>query len=225
MPRLKRFTILLSLFALSILLFFRLHIPSPKPFPHSVPSYDGKFRWSTRPQRYPLKSFTPLPPGKGAKIPKIQHEFGKETVQDKEVREERLKAVREVFNHTWEGYKTHAWLQDELTPLSGGNRSTFGGWAVTLIDTLDTLWLMGLHSDFEAAVDAVSGIDFTNCEMKTLIVFETTVRHLGGFLGAYDVSGGRYPVLLEKAVEVGEMLYAAFDTPNRLPVARWDWLS
>jgi len=68
---------------------------------------------------------------------------------------------------------------------------------------------MDLHSDFEAAVDAVSGIDFTNCEMETLIVFETTIRHLGGFLGATMLVGGGYPVLLKKAVEVGEMLYAA----------------
>jgi mannosyl-oligosaccharide alpha-1,2-mannosidase len=29
--------------------------------------------------------------------------------------------------------------------------------------------------------------------------------------------------LIDKAVELGEMLYVAFDTPNRMPVARWDW--
>ncbi|KAI9773265.1 MAG: hypothetical protein M1839_002177 [Geoglossum umbratile] len=225
MPPLKRPTILLTLLALSLILFYRLHIPSPEPFPHPVPSDDGKFHWSSRPQQYPLKSFTPLPSGKGAKLPKIQHEFGEETEEEREARGVRLKAVKGVFKHTWEGYKTYAWLQDELKPLSGGNQSTYGGWAVTLVDTLDTLWLMGLHSEFEDAVHAVSSIDFTTSDMETLIVFETTVRHLGGFLGAYDVSGGIYPVLLEKAVEVGDMLYAAFDTPNRLPVTRWHWLS
>jgi mannosyl-oligosaccharide alpha-1,2-mannosidase len=42
----------------------------------------------------------------------------------------------------------------------------------------------------------------------------------GGFLSAYDLSGDKR--LLDKAVEVGEMLYVAFDTPNRMPVTRWD---
>jgi mannosyl-oligosaccharide alpha-1,2-mannosidase len=42
-------------------------------------------------------------------------------------------------------------------------------------------------------------------------------------LAAYDVSGGRYPVLLAKAVEVGELVMSCFDTPNRMPITRWDW--
>ncbi|EAQ84271.1 hypothetical protein CHGG_10675 [Chaetomium globosum CBS 148.51] len=43
----------------------------------------------------------------------------------------------------------------------------------------------------------------------------TTIRHLAGLLSAYDLSGE--PALLEKAKELGNMLYMAFDTPNRMP--------
>lgn len=141
----------------------------------------------------------------------------------KKIRIERLAAVKESFTHAWEGYKAHAWLRDEVGPLSGISRNTFGGWAATLVDALDTLWIMDMKNEFEIAVDAVRQIDFTKTDEQTLNTFETTIRYLGGFLAAYDLSDGKYPVLLEKAIELGEMLYVAFDTPNRMPITRWDW--
>jgi mannosyl-oligosaccharide alpha-1,2-mannosidase len=82
---------------------------------------------------------------------------------------------------------------------------------------------MELKDDFEKAVTAVGNIDFTVTEQETLNTFETTIRYLGGLLSAYDLSEGKYPVLLDKAVELGDMLYAAFDTPNRMPITRWSW--
>lgn len=54
-------------------------------------------------------------------------------------------------------------------------------------------------------------------------IFETTIRYMGGFLGAYDISDGKYPKLLQKATEVGNLVYGAFDTSNRMPVTRWRW--
>ena len=82
---------------------------------------------------------------------------------------------------------------------------------------------MGLREEFELAVDAVKEIDFTTCALTDINVFETTIRYLGGFLGAYDISEGKYPQLLAKATEMGDMLYKAFDTPNRMPVTRWNF--
>jgi len=84
---------------------------------------------------------------------------------------------------------------------------------------------MGLHDDFQEAVDAIKDIDFSTCALDLLNVFETTIRYLGGFLSAYDLSRGKYPILLQKAREMGDMLYKAFDTPNRMPVTRWDFKS
>lgn len=165
----------------------------------------------------------PLPTGEAASIPKIQHKFKDETPKAKRIRESRLETVRESFKHTWEGYKKHAWMKDEVAPITAGYKNTFGGWAATLVDTLDTLWIMDMHDECEEAVEAVTNINFTKTDESTLNVFETTIRYLGGFLAAYDLSNGKYPVLLEKAVEVGDMLYVAFDTPNRMPLTRWDW--
>ena len=166
------------------------------------------------------KSFSndPLPT-----LPRLQYDFAPESDEERELRLDRLKAVKESFEHSWEGYKKFAWMKDELSPLDGGSASTFGGWAATLVDTLDTLWIMDLRLDFEKAIDAVKNIDFTSPEAEYLNLFETTIRYLGGFLGAYDISGGSYPVLLRKAVELGDFLYCAFDTPNRMPATRWKW--
>ena len=195
---------------------------SNAPQPEIKPD-DGLYHWSKTKERYPVKSFIPLPSGLPHQLPTLQYVFDVESEGEKSTREERLAAVKESFVHTWEGYKASAWMQDELAPVTGGYLTTFGGWAATLVDTLDTLCIMGLDNELEATVEAAAGIDFTTTESDVLNVFETTIRYLGGFLGAYDLSNGKYPVLLEKGKELGEMLYSAFDTPNRMPVTRWHW--
>ena len=59
--------------------------------------------------------------------------------------------------------------------------------------------IMDMKDEFENAVSAVQEIDFTKTDEEMLNTFETTIRCLGGFLAAYDLSGGKYPILLEKA--------------------------
>ena len=138
--------------------------------------------------------------------------------------------MRENFEHAWAAYRKHGWSYDEVTPISGHGTNNFGGWRATLIDSLDTLWLMNLTAEFDEAVAAVAEINFRSTEHEFINVFETTIRYLGGLLGAYDVSShgggggdrnGR--ILMAKAIELGELVYAAFDTPNRMPVTRFDW--
>lgn len=198
---------------------------SPVPTPiHRPPPNDGKVHWIPREKDfYPVKSFIPLPAGKPAKIPSIQAQYKPEAVAAKQKRLERQAAVKESFVNSWSGYKKYAWLRDEVVPVSMGYRDTFGGWAATLVDALDTLWIMGMKEDFEMAVNSIDEIDFTTTETDKINVFETTIRYLGGFLAAYDISGHKYPTLVVKAVEVGDLLMSCFDTPNRMPITRWDW--
>lgn len=108
----------------------------------------------------------------------------------------------------------------QVSPINGQHSNHFGGWAATLVDSLDTLWIMGLKDEFNKAVDAAMDIDLGMSTLETVNVFETTIRHLGGFMAAYDLSGDAR--LLEKAQEFGEMLLKAFDTPNRMPITRWN---
>lgn len=174
-------------------------------------------------QTCPL-SLIRLPRGKPRSIPQIQHQFNSETQSDRVERTKRQQAVKNAFQHSWNGYKTHAWLQDELSPISGGHKSPLGGWATTLIDSLDTLLIMGLDEEFEAALEAVHHVDFSTPKLPTVHVFEITIRHLGGLISAYDLTEGKHLILLEKAQELGELLYRAFDTPNRMPQMRWQWI-
>jgi mannosyl-oligosaccharide alpha-1,2-mannosidase len=115
-------------------------------------------------------------------------------------------------------------MKDELAPISGQARDTqFGGWGATLVDSLDTLWIMGMEDDFAEAVEAALKIDFKPSDDREseINMFEIIIRYLGGFIGAYDVSGCHDARLLNKALEVADMAYATFDTPNRMPLSRW----
>ncbi|EEP80131.1 conserved hypothetical protein [Uncinocarpus reesii 1704] len=191
--------------------------------PHSPSKSDGQSPWARIPQRYPVRSMIPMPSPVPNAIPTIQHRFERESSEARAVRIARLNAVKGNFTHAWSGYKAHAWLRDEVKPLSGQAHDPFGGWAATLVDALDTLWIMGLKDEFERAVEAVAKLDFGSCTMDEVSVFETNIRYLGGLLSAYDLTGGKYAPLLQKAVELGQMLYVAFDTPNRMPITRWNF--
>ncbi|KAH8704154.1 class I alpha-mannosidase [Talaromyces proteolyticus] len=203
--------------------------PSPPPpdFPnHGVGSSFGESQphWQNKAEKYPVESYIQLPTNKPGKIPKIQYDFpAKEAPIDRKRRLERQAAVQEAFTHAWGGYKSHAWLKDEVSPISGGFSNGFAGWAASLVDTLDTLLIMGMKDEFEEALNALEKIDFSTTSDQYINVFETTIRYMGGFMAAYDLSDGKYPILLKKAQEVGDLVYGAFDTPNRMQISRWDW--
>lgn len=196
--------------------------PDPEDFPVELITdpKTGRLRWDLVPVRYPVTTLMPLPTAEPRELPRVQHEFPVETSSQATKRKERQAAVKKTFERCWRSYKDTAWMRDEVTPLSGIFSDHFGGWAATLVDSLDTLWIMGLKSEFEKAVTAAVDIDLSQCSRKGINVFETTIRHLGGFLSAYDLSGDER--LLEKAKEFGNMLIVAFDTPNRMPITRWD---
>jgi mannosyl-oligosaccharide alpha-1,2-mannosidase len=226
MSRMIRRVAVLCVSAIFVTLAFRQlsrrsELPSPT-FTSST-RIDHPIDWKSVSQRYPVSSLVPLPTGTPSTIPRIQHEFGIETEHNKAERLHRQAAVKEAFLHSWEGYKKHAWLQDEVTPVTGGYKNGYGQRGATLVDALDTLFIFGLEDDFEQAVHALKKIDFTTAGVHRLNVFETTIRYLGGLLSAYDLSKAKHHILLHKATELGNMLYAAFDTPNRMPVTRWDW--
>ena len=197
-------------------------IPPPASSSHHVPSVAANNTfWKSRQTHYPLVSRNALPTGKPKQLPPVQHTFSPESVQDAKERLSRQRQVKEVFKRCWPSYRERAWMRDELSPISGGARDTFGGWAASLVDALDSLWIMGLKPEFNEAVSAAVDIDFSTSTDGTINIFETTIRYLGGFLGSYDLSGDRR--LLAKALEVGEMLLVAFDTPNHMPITRWNW--
>lgn len=173
------------------------------------------FYFSTHTDRIPFrKSQTPY---------KIQAKFPRESAAAKKLRLQRRGQVEDAFKHAWKGYKDHAWLHDEVMPVSGGQKDPFVGWAATLVDSLDSLYIMGMKEEFAEAVAALALIDFSKPNADKVPVFEVTIRYLGGLLGAWDISEHKHPILLQKATQLGEFLYKAFDTQSGLPVPYYFW--
>ncbi|XP_053266961.1 endoplasmic reticulum mannosyl-oligosaccharide 1,2-alpha-mannosidase isoform X2 [Pleuronectes platessa] len=129
------------------------------------------------------------------------------------VKVDRLEAVRDAFRHAWKGYREHAWGHDELKPIS----KSFGEWfglGLTLIDSLDTMWILGLKEEFEEAKNWVEK-ELTFNKNVDVNLFETTIRVLGGLLSTYHLSGDQ--LFLEKAKDLGSRLMPAFKTPSKIP--------
>ncbi|KAG0087092.1 hypothetical protein BGZ93_008753 [Podila epicladia] len=149
--------------------------------------------------------------GKGTQtsLKAIQALMRLETPAEQEEREIRLQAVRRGFEHAWQGYRKYAWGHDEVRPVSGAVRNNFNGWGATLVDSLDTLLIMGLDREFDEAVEWIRTSLVMNKDPTSLLpFFETVIRYLGGFLSAYDLSGEQ--ILLDKAEELGSYLLNAF---------------
>ncbi|XP_076128015.1 mannosyl-oligosaccharide 1,2-alpha-mannosidase IA-like [Alosa pseudoharengus] len=153
---------------------------------------------------------------------------------DPEIQQKRAK-IKEMMQFAWENYKSYAWGSNELRPLSkqGHSSNLFGSLkGATIVDALDTLYIMEMDDEFEAAAEWVeNNLDFNmNTEIS---VFEVNIRFVGGLLSAYYLSGKE--VFRQKAVELGEKLLPAFKTPTGIPWAllnmksgigrNWPWAS
>ncbi|CAO1613788.1 unnamed protein product [Sympodiomycopsis kandeliae] len=140
---------------------------------------------------------------------------------------ERQHLVKAAFQHAWEGYKKIAWGHDELKPVSEKPQDNFNGWGATIVDALDTLLIMGLSEDYDLARQHVRDIDFRKIggersayagQDGRIPVFETSIRYLGGFLAAYDLSGDE--LMRDRAEELAQLLEPAFGTNTGVPVGR-----
>ncbi|OCF39186.1 mannosyl-oligosaccharide 1,2-alpha-mannosidase [Kwoniella heveanensis CBS 569] len=170
---------------------------------------------------------------------------GWENEEQRAVRLERKEAVRRGFKHAWDAYKRHAWGHDEVKPVSKTPSDPFNGWGATIVDSLDTLLLMGFSDEYNLCrphvnqlnFNWVTGRDWNNTYVSEdttigavyavardkgvgLGVFETGIRYLGGLLGAYDLSGDQ--LLLERATDLAHVLSRAFTTKSGLPAGRID---
>jgi hypothetical protein len=123
--------------------------------------------------------------------------------------------VKAAMQHAWNGYSKYAFGQDEVLPQSGKGSQNWGGQGITLVDSLDTLWLMDLKEEFWKGRDWVRD-HLSHEHVGSVSVFETTIRDLGGLLAAYDWSGDQ--VFLTKAQDLGNRLLHAFDnSPTGIP--------
>lgn len=155
--------------------------------------------------------------------------------KDPDILEKRNK-VRDMMKLAWKGYETYAWGANELKPISKSKHSAniFGSaeTGATIVDALDTLWIMGLFEEFKKGRDWV--ISSLNMNSRSEVsVFEVNIRFVGGLLSAYFLSGD--VVFANKAKEIAEALMPAFNTKTGIPYAlvnpttqrarNWGWAS
>ncbi|XP_073428373.1 mannosyl-oligosaccharide 1,2-alpha-mannosidase IA-like isoform X2 [Dendrobates tinctorius] len=108
---------------------------------------------------------------------------------DSEIREKRNK-IKEMMKFAWDSYKRYAWGENELRPVTkdGHFGSLFGGLkGATIVDALDTLYIMDLEEEFEDAAKWVEN------SLDLNVVFR------------------------EKAIDLGKKLLPAFSTPTGIP--------
>ncbi|CAI7581288.1 unnamed protein product [Penicillium glandicola] len=179
-----------------------------------------KYLWRKLPVRYPVVDVQPLPVTLPQTLPQVQLAASKLSHLKLDSQTSRQSAAKEAFERCWKSYQSLAWGADEFAPLSGTPTNKLGGWGATLIDNLDTLWIMGMHDEFKKAVGAVTNIKFEDIQLPEINTHDVNIRLLGGLLAAFDLSADLK--LLEKAIELGDMLYVAFDTPNRMPIIHWN---
>ncbi|XP_012260571.1 mannosyl-oligosaccharide 1,2-alpha-mannosidase IA isoform X2 [Athalia rosae] len=131
---------------------------------------------------------------------------------------QRREKVKEMMKHGWDNYVRYAWGKNELRPISKKSHSAsiFGAtnMGATIVDGLDTLYLMGLHDEFKQGRDWIAeNLDFDlNNEVS---VFETNIRFLASLLSNYALTGD--VMFRDKAAQLGERLLPSFDTETGIP--------
>lgn len=138
--------------------------------------------------------------------------------EDPDVRAKRDK-VRDMMSHAWKGYVSYAWGANELKPISktSHNDSIFGTQplGVTIIDSIDTLYIMGLMEEYNQAKNWLQQ-EFRPDEADVyLSVFEVTIRLLGGLLSAHALT--KEDIFYFKALQLGSRILPAFDTLSGIP--------
>ncbi|XP_077288973.1 mannosyl-oligosaccharide alpha-1,2-mannosidase IA-like isoform X2 [Arctopsyche grandis] len=131
----------------------------------------------------------------------------------------RRQTVKQMMKHAWDNYKLYAWGKNELKPISkrGHTASIFGSsnLGATILDGLDTLYIMGLDKEFKEGRDWISeNLNLDNI-VSDLSVFETTIRFVGGMLTCYALTGDT--MFRDKARHVADKLLPAFQTPTGIP--------
>ncbi|HJR06902.1 MAG TPA: glycoside hydrolase family 47 protein [Pyrinomonadaceae bacterium] len=136
-------------------------------------------------------------------------------VQAKVNRAKLAERARAEFLHAWRGYEKYAWGHDDLRPLS----KTHHDWyeqplLMTPVDSLDTMILMGFDDEAKKTREFIAAnLSFD----KDIYVqnFEITIRHLGGLLSIYQMTGDRR--FLALAEDLGTRLLPAFNSATGLP--------
>uniref|UniRef100_I1P452 alpha-1,2-Mannosidase n=1 Tax=Oryza glaberrima TaxID=4538 RepID=I1P452_ORYGL len=150
--------------------------------------------------------------------------------------------VLEMFYHAYDNYMTYAFPHDELKPLTKsftdslselGNLNLehlpndYNGSALTLVESLSSLVVLGNLTEFERGVLWLSE-NLTFDVDARINLFECNIRLLGGLISGHILAkehishlkdGPYQDQLLHLAENLGSRFLPAFETPTGLPYA------
>ncbi|CAM0944248.1 unnamed protein product [Alopecurus aequalis] len=150
--------------------------------------------------------------------------------------------VVKMFYHAYDNYMAYAFPHDELKPLTKsftdslselGNLNLqhlphdYNGSALTLVESLSSLVVLGNFTEFERGVSWLSENLVFDVDTRVNL-FECNIRLLGGLISAHilakdynsQLKDGVYQdQLLHLAENLGNRFLPAFETPTGLPYA------
>lgn len=98
------------------------------------------------------------------------------------------------MKHAWDNYVRYAWGKNELRPISkrGHSASIFGAVSLgaTIVDGLDTLYIMGLEEEFKQGRDWIAeNFDINSAVSSSVSI---TVLYVGNdrYLSTLSIENG-----------------------------------
>ena len=121
--------------------------------------------------------------------------------------------IRSAMKAAWKSYRDYAWGSDYLCPQAfmGKNDDNL---SYTIVDSLDSLLIMGLHEEFQEAREWIEKkLDFKY--KGDVSFFESMIRAVGGLVSTYEITNDK--LFLYRAQELASRLIQSFDTITGLP--------
>eukprot|EP00878_Enallax_costatus_P023470 GHUV01024966.1.p1 GENE.GHUV01024966.1~~GHUV01024966.1.p1 ORF type:complete len:284 (+),score=65.42 GHUV01024966.1:550-1401(+) len=166
--------------------------PPAKPFVHLFPNLNGLYS-------IPAKDSSPR--CSHSHICDGDHSCGRDKLGCIVEAKARKEHVRKAIAWAWDGYRKHAWGHDEVDIVSKSPHVWFH-LGLTIVDSLDTLLLAGLHEEYQQARHWVAN-HLSFADGSSIQFFEVNIRILGGLLSAYYLSDGD-EMYLNKAEQLAD---------------------
>ncbi len=139
----------------------------------------------------------------------IKEEIKEEAIPSYDAEEVKAETLR-----AWNAYKEYAWGYDVLLPLSKKGYNWYDeSLGISPFDAYSTLSIMGLDAEAKEIEEYALSKDWD--QDVYVQIFEVNIRILGGLLAIYDDT--KNPAILAKAIDFGDRLLPAFDSPTGMP--------
>lgn len=122
--------------------------------------------------------------------------------------------IKLEMQRSWAAYKKYAWGYDVLLPLSKAGYNWYDqSLGISPFDAYSTLAVMGLKNEAKEIEEYALTKNWN--QDVYVQVFEVNIRILGGLLAIYDDT--QNPDILKQAIDFGDRLLPAFNSPTGIP--------